>query len=71
MIVNRFEFIGSKSDSQAGGSGYSASNYGGNSSGGFDGYGSQQNTGAPQQAAPVQSGIPEGFEAIDDDDIPF
>ena len=63
VIVNRFEFIGSKSDSQAGGSGYSASNYGGNSSGG--------NTGAPQQAAPVQSGIPEGFEAIDDDDIPF
>ena len=72
VILNRFEFIGSKSDSQAGGSGYSASNYGGNSSaGGFDGYGSQQNTGAPQQAAPVQSGIPEGFEAIDDDDIPF
>ena len=31
VIVNRFEFIGSKSDSQAGGSGYSASNYGGNS----------------------------------------
>lgn len=28
VIVNRFEFIGSKSDSQAGGSGYSASNYG-------------------------------------------
>ena len=24
-----------------------------------------------QQAAPVQSGIPEGSEAIDDDDIPF
>ena len=62
VIVNRFEFIGNRNDSQTG-SGYGAGNYGG--------YGSQQNAGSPQQAAPVQPGIPEGFEAIDDDDIPF
>ena len=71
VIVNRFEFIGNRNDSQNG-SGYGAGNYGGNMNAeGFSGYGNQQNTGASQQAAPVQPGIPEGFEAIDDDDIPF
>lgn len=71
VIVNRFEFIGSRNDSQTGGA-YGAGNYGGSmNAGGFGGYGSQQNTDVPQQAAPVQPGIPEGFEAIDDDDIPF
>ena len=71
VIVNRFEFIGNRNDSQTG-SGYGAGNYGGSTNaGGYGGYGSQQNAGSPQQAVPVQPGIPEGFEAIDDDDIPF
>lgn len=66
VAVNRFDFIGSRNDAQGGG---------GNSFNrpqGFDGMG-----GAPAQAQPAggsgsfMSGIPEGFEAIDDDDIPF
>ena len=69
VIVNRFEFIGNKNDSQGGGS-YNAGGFGGNS-GGFGGYGGQQQGGGSYQASPAPAGIPEGFEAIDDDDIPF
>ena len=56
VIVNRFDFIGSKNDGNQGG--------GFNRPQGFD------NTGAAP-AGVVPSDIPEGFEAIDDDDIPF
>ena len=55
--------------SQGGGS-YNAGGFGGNS-GGFGGYGGQQQGGGSYQASPAPAGIPEGFEAIDDDDIPF
>lgn len=58
VVVNRFDFIGSRDDGQQGGG-----NFGG-----------QQNFSRPQAApaqTPAPSQVPEGFEAIDDDDIPF
>lgn len=81
VIANRVEFLsgggnnggnnyGGNSGNNYGGSG----NYGGGSYGGGNNYNNPQ-TGtdgsAPSSQAPAQSGIPEGFEAIDDDDIPF
>ena len=56
VIVNRFDFIGSRND--------------GNQGGGFTRpQGMDPAYSAPAQSVP--SDIPEGFEAIDDDDIPF
>jgi hypothetical protein len=56
VIVERFDFIGSRNDSQ--GSGFTRPQ-------------GVESTGSPAPAASGLSDIPEGFEAIDDDDIPF
>lgn len=61
VIVDRFDFLGSKNDNQGGG--FTRPQ-------GFDDMGMGSGA-APAQSAPAASGIPEGFEAIDDDDIPF
>jgi len=62
VVVDRFDFIGSKNDNQGGG-GFTRPQ-------GFDNQGF-----APAPAMgmgmSVPSDVPEGFEAIDDDDIPF
>ena len=62
VVVNRFDFIGSRDDAQQGG-------FAGNSGfgGGSQGFSRPQ----AQPAAVAPSEVPEGFEAIDDDDIPF
>ncbi len=82
VYVNRFDFIGNRNDSQTGGSNYGAGSYSGDVPGGNGGnsydnsVNQQQETGvggasAQTQQAQQSPGIPEGFEAIDDDDIPF
>lgn len=83
VIANRVEFLsgggGNNSGSGYGGSGYGgASGSGGGSGYGGGNYGNQPSgMGNPSPSAPssgqgsAPSGIPEGFEAIDDDDIPF
>ena len=57
VVVDRFDFIGSRNDGQ--GSGFTRPQ-------GIDNMGS-----APSPSMSAPSDIPEGFEAIDDDDIPF
>ncbi len=75
VIANRVEFL-SGGGSGSGGSGYGG-NYGGGSYGGGNYSGQPSGAENPAPAAPssdqssAPSGIPEGFEAIDDDDIPF
>lgn len=59
VIVDRFDFMGNKDDGQPGG-GFTRPQ------GIMDNMGSAP---APSMSGP--SDIPEGFEAIDDDDIPF
>lgn len=59
VVVDRFDFIGSRNDGQPGG-GFTRPQ------GIMDNMGSAP---APSMSGP--SDIPEGFEAIDDDDIPF
>lgn len=59
VVVDRFDFIGSRNDGQPGG-GFTRPQ------GMMDNMGSAP---APSMSGP--SDIPEGFEAIDDDDIPF
>ena len=60
VIVNRFDFIGSRNDSQGGGFN--------RPEGGFNAAPSAPSYSEPQAPA---GGIPAGFEEIDDDDIPF
>lgn len=57
VVVDRFDFIGSRNDGQ--GSEFTRPQ-------GIDNMGS-----APSPSMSAPSDIPEGFEAIDDDDIPF
>lgn len=59
VVVDRFDFIGSRNDGQQGG-GFTRPQ------GIMDNMGS-----APAPSMSGLSDIPEGFEAIDDDDIPF
>lgn len=86
VVANRVEFLGSRGDNQGYGQnqgGYSQ-NYGGGgygNQGGQDSYGGQggyQNNGyqqpsgqAPQNGDQQNDDLPEGFQTIDEDDIPF
>ena len=83
VIANRVEFLSGGGGNNGGnnyGSNNSGNNYSGSGNYGGGGYGGGNNYNNPQTGmgspassspAPAQSGIPEGFEAIDDDDIPF
>jgi single-strand DNA-binding protein len=64
VVVNRFDFIGSRNDGQGGG-------FNRPQGAGFDGGSAEGTSYSAPAASPAPSGIPEGFEAIDDDDIPF
>jgi single-strand DNA-binding protein len=63
VVVDRFDFIGNRNDNQGGG-------FTGAQNTGFTRPQTNESAGfAPSM--PAQSDIPAGFEAIDDDDIPF
>lgn len=68
VVANRVEFLGSGNNSGGGQQGYQGYQQGGSyQSGGY-----QQPAPQAQQApAGGDMGIPEGFQAIQDDDIPF
>ncbi|MGP1441082.1 MAG: single-stranded DNA-binding protein [Anaerovoracaceae bacterium] len=77
VIVNRFDFIGSKGDSGNRGNYDNSDNYGNNTGYGSPQSGYNQNSGggysepSPASQDMSQSNIPEGFSEIDEDDIPF
>ena len=66
VVANRVEFIGGRGQGMNDGAGYNRGGY-------DDGYRQPQQ--APANNAPSQpsfgGGIPEGFEVIDEDDVPF
>ncbi|MDD5987369.1 MAG: single-stranded DNA-binding protein [Eubacteriales bacterium] len=78
VVANRVEFLPGGSNQSQGGGAYGGSGYGGGQGGGYG----QQSGQAPHQQDAPQAGqssqqpsqtsdIPQGFEAIEDDDIPF
>lgn len=82
VVANRVEFLGSRNSSQGGG--YQGQNYGGEGYGGNGGqnYGDRNygNQGGYRNADPApqsqgNSGqaddLPEGFQTVDEDDLPF
>ncbi|MCI8284303.1 MAG: single-stranded DNA-binding protein [Firmicutes bacterium] len=64
IVANRVEFIGSKNDAEPGGFARPQQSMDG-------GMGSMGGMNMASQPTSMPEGIPEGFEAIDDDDIPF
>lgn len=70
VIANRVEFLSSGGGNSGGSSGYGGGSYG-NQPSGMGGSAPASPSPAASGQSQGLSGIPEGFEAIDDDDIPF
>lgn len=71
VIANRVEFLSGGGGNSGGGSGYGGNYGGGNYGNQPSGMGNSASSAPSSGQSSAPSGIPEGFEAIDDDDIPF
>lgn len=71
VIANRVEFLSGGGGNGGGGSGYGGNYGGGNYGNQPSGMGNSASSAPSSGQSSAPSGIPEGFEAIDDDDIPF